>query len=139
MWTVSPESIDAIRSSEVPHEVLRKDTFVINDLYLVVPPTSISVQKEDLVYSWRTLRTKSTTKVPTGHGQQLVNVDLVFTNDQLLDMHRLIVEVRNSPYVFVENRYLRESIVPQWPLHQNMAFSVTAMNVVPWQVAATPG
>ena len=48
---------------------LRKEVFVINDIALLVPPTAISVQKEDLTFTWRTLRTRSSTKVPTGHGR----------------------------------------------------------------------
>lgn len=112
-------------------ETTRKNVFVINDVDLIIPPTSISVQKEDLTYSWKALRTKTTTKIPSGHGQIGVNVSCIFTHEQLLDLHRLIVQFRNSPYVYIENRYLRETIVPHWDITQNMAFVVNAVDVSP--------
>jgi hypothetical protein len=110
---------------------LRKETFVINDIALVVPPTSITVQKEDLTYSWRTLRTRTATKIPTGHGTVNAGVSIVFTNDHLVDLHRLVLQIRSSPFCYVENRYLRESICPEMPLSQNMAFCVDAVQLTP--------
>ena len=110
---------------------VRKQTFVINDIELQIPPSAISVQKEDLAYSWRTLRTKSATKLPTGHGLISVGFSLVFTNNQLMDMHRLILEMRNSPFLYIENKFLRQTIAPEWPLGKNMAFALEGVNVSP--------
>lgn len=110
---------------------LRKQTFIINDIPLVIPPTSISVQKEDLVYTWRTLRTRSATKIPTGHGNVSANVSIPFLNSQIVDLHRLVLQLRNSPFCYVENRYLREVICPEQPLSQNMAFAADAIQLSP--------
>ncbi len=106
-----------------------KDIFVINDIDLVVPPQHIAVQKEDLVYHWKTLRTKTSTKIPTGRGQVHIAVTIPFTERSMLSLHRLIVQFKHSPFCFIENRYLRESLVPHWPDHQNMAFTMTSLNV----------
>lgn len=114
-----------------PYKTTRKDTFIINDVYLVVPPSSISVQMEDLVYSTRALRTRTTTKQPSGQGQIAVSVNIVFPGEDLLDLHRLLVQFRASPYLYIENRYLRERIVPQWNLNQNMAFTLLAADLRP--------
>ena len=108
-----------------------QDVFVINDISLVVPPAQISVQKEDLTYKWKTLRTKTTTKIPTGHGKVVAHVTIVFPEDELLALHRLVVQFKHSPFCYIENRYIRESIVPGWPSFQNMAFTMTSINVTP--------
>ena len=113
------------------YETLRKDVFTINDIDLIIPPANINVQKEDLVYQWKTLRSKSSTKIPSGHGQIAVQLVSVFTGDQVFDLHRLIVEFRHSPFCFIENRFLRESIVPEWAKSQNMAYTMTSINVSP--------
>ena len=109
----------------------RKGNFQINDIDLFIPPTNISVRKEDLVWEWKTLRTRVSTKVPSGHGMIQVSVTIPFTSDTLLDLHRLIVEFKHSPFCWVENQYLRESIVPEWPIWQYMAFTMTSLNVMP--------
>lgn len=111
----------------------RKDVFVINDIDLIVPPTNIHVQKEDLIWQWRALRSKASTKIPSGQGQIAVTVNIPFTSSMILDMHRLIVEFRHSPFCYIENRFLRETIVPHWAQSQFMAFTMTGLSVAPMQ------
>lgn len=106
--------------------------FTINDIDLEVAPESISVQQEDLVYSWRTLRTKSSTKIPSGHGQNLVQVKIPFMDSDILAIHRLIIEFRQSPFCFIENLYLRQTLCSEWPLGQKMAFTMTSFDIVPY-------
>jgi hypothetical protein len=115
-----------------PESIGPQDIFVINDISLTIPPTSISVRKEDLTYQWRTLRTKSATKIPTGHGQVVVHVSIPFTSTQFLSLHRLITQFRHSPFCYIENRYIRESIVPGWGKQQNMAFTMTNIHLSPY-------
>ena len=114
-----------------PFESVRKNVFTINDVDLIIPPTSIGVQKEDLVYKWKTLRTRTSTKIPSGNGQIAVTVSCIFKKEQLLDLHRLLVEFRNSPFVYIENKYLRDTICPQWAATQNMAFIVNGVDLAP--------
>ncbi len=106
--------------------------FTINDIDLNIAPESISVQQEDLVYNWKTLRTKSSTKIPSGHGQTMVQVRIPFIDSDILALHRLIVEFRHSPFCFIENLYLRQTLCPEWPLGQKMAFTMTGLDVVPY-------
>ena len=103
--------------------------FKINDITLVVPPTQISIRKEDLAWQWKTLRSKVSTKVQSGQGMAQVSLNLVFTPPQLLELHRLIVQFKHSPFCWIENDFIREAIVPQWPLYQQMAFTMVAINV----------
>jgi len=113
------------------HQELEKNIFIINDLNLKIPPTNISIQKEDLVYQWKTLRSNASTKLPSGHGQIGIQVVIPFVGSQVLMMHRLVVELRNNPFCFIENRFIRESIVPDWPTGQNMAFTMTGLAIAP--------
>tara|TARA_Y100001973_G_scaffold64535_1_gene94270 strand:- start:11303 stop:23383 length:12081 start_codon:yes stop_codon:yes gene_type:complete len=106
-----------------------KHVFKINDVVFEIPPQNITVHKEDLVYQYKTLRTSSSTKIQSGHGVCHVSINAVFTPDLLLHLHRLIVQFRHSPFCYVENRFLRDSIVPTWPVFQNMAFTMTSLNV----------
>lgn len=108
-----------------------RNIFRINDIDLVIPPTQISVRKEDLAWSWKTLRTKSSTKIPSGHGMIQASITIYFTPDLLLDLHRLVVEFRQSPFCWVSNDFLRQTIVPHWDLWQALAFTMTSISVSP--------
>ena len=105
--------------------------FQINDVVLHIPPSQIGISKQDLVWSWSALRSKSSTKIPSGHGAIRISLDACFTSDLLLDLHRLIVEFSHSPFCWVENQWLRDSIVPHWPLHQQMALVLNGFAVQP--------
>lgn len=109
----------------------RNDVFVINDVDLIVPPTQITINQEDLLYTWKTLRTRASTKVATGLGQIRIHVSIPFTNAMILDLHRLIVEFRQSPFCYIKNQFIRESIVPDWPIYQQMACTLSSMEVMP--------
>lgn len=106
--------------------------FTINDIDLAIAPENISVQMEDLVYNWKTLRTKASTKTPSGHGQTLMQVRIPFMDSDILALHRLIVELRHSPFCYIENLYLRQTLCPDWPLTQKMAFTLTGLDIVPY-------
>ena len=105
------------------------EVFVINDVVLEIPPTAISIQNEDLVWQWKTLRTKSSTKIPSGRGMCQVTLNVVFTPTLLLHLHRLVVQFNHSPFCWIENRLLRESLAPHWPAFKNMAFTMTGLHI----------
>lgn len=106
-----------------------KSLFIINDIELVIPPTNIQVHKEDMYYNHKTLRTKHSTKVASGHGFCQVAINCIFTPDLLLHLHRLIVEIKCSPFIWVENMFIRQSIVPDWDLTRFMGFVVSSFHV----------
>lgn len=110
----------------------RTAVFTINDIDLRIAPESLSVQKEDLVYNWRTLRTSQSTKIPSGHGQALIQARIPFKDSDILSLHRLIVEFRHSPFCYIENLWLRQDLCPEWPLSQKMAFTLTGLDIVPY-------
>ena len=103
--------------------------FVINDIDLVVPPTQITVRKENLHWSWKTLRTNISTKIPSGSAITQVNLNIVFTPDLVLHLHRLVTQFKHSPFCTIKNKFLRHSICPDWPQWQEMAFTMNSINV----------
>lgn len=105
--------------------------FTINDIDLAIPPTQITINKEDMYWQWKTLRSQSSTKVPSGRGVCNVHLTIIFTPDLLLHLHRLIIQFKQSPFCYVENLFLRDSIVPHWPVWQLMAFTMVSLNIVP--------
>src|SRR5688572_6016474 len=114
-----------------PQDTVEPAVVAINDIDLQIPPTNISISREDLTYAYRTLRTKVATKIPTGHGRTIVQMTVPFTTGELLTMHRLVVELRNSPFCYIDNRFIRENVVPDWPYGQNMAFTLRSMSCRP--------
>ena len=121
--------MDTARQTIVSPVDVPKDTFVIGDISMSIAPSSIEIRKEDLVYQYRVLRSKVATKVPTGSGQVSIHLSIPFVVDQLLEFHRLVTEIRNSPFVYVDNRFVRENIVPDWPYAQQMAFTITGLSM----------
>ena len=84
--------------------------FQINDIDFIVPPTSISVYKEGLNYSVKSLRTKSSVKIASGNGIYHAQINLTIPPKELLALHRLICQVKNNPFVCVNNNFLKESL-----------------------------
>jgi hypothetical protein len=86
--------------------------FYINDVGLFVAPTSISIHKEGMTYSSKTLRTNTSVKFGSGNGIYHVQLSLVFPPDSLVQLHRIIVQIKNNPFVYIENDFIKSSIDP---------------------------
>lgn len=105
--------------------------FTINDVELLIDPIQISIFKEGLVYSWKTLRTKASSKVVNGNAIFHLKLNLIFTKSMFFEMHRLVCQIRNSPYVQIENELVIDSL--------NMAagstcfFTVNSLQLIPRQ------
>jgi len=98
----------------------------INDINFIVGASSIDIQKENLSYTFKVLREKSSTKLPTGNGAAVVTISIAIPREDIVNVHRLMVQVKRNPFIYIENKFIRHSIVPHWPLNQNMAFTLGA-------------
>ena len=105
------------------------NVFAINDLFFTVGASAIDVQQENLSYKFYTLRENTSTKLPSGHGSTLVSVSIAIPKEDILKLHRLTVQVRRNPIVYIENKFIRQKIVPHWSTTQNMAFTVLAFSI----------
>jgi hypothetical protein len=108
----------------------------INDVSFTVGPRSISVQKENLSYKFQVLRENGGTKTPSGHGMAVSHLSIPIPQQDLLKLHRLLIQIKRNPFVFAENRLLRQQMVPHWPLEQNMAWTVS--NAILQTTAGSP-
>lgn len=106
------------------------ENFSINDIELSIDPTQISVYKEGLNYSWKTLRTKASSKIINGNSIFHLKLQLVFTRSMILELHRLICQTRNSPYVQINNRFVSDS-VHSLNSSKPTFFSLNSMQIVP--------
>lgn len=95
---------------ETLKQLQNKCNFVINDIFLPIAPLSINIQKDNFNWGYKTLRTKTTTKLASGRGQILIQLKLLFTSEMILMLHRLIIQVRNNPFVYIDNQYIKDSI-----------------------------
>ena len=104
--------------------------FTLNDIELHVPPTAISVHKEGLEYSWKTLRSKVSTKIASGNGTYHVQVSITFPPDSLILLHRLIGEVRNNPFIAIKNAFIDASLSETHKIvNQINYFTLFGMNI----------
>jgi len=110
-----------------------KCNFVINDIFLPIAPLSINIQKDNFNWGYKTLRTKTTTKLASGRGQILIQLKLLFTSEMILMLHRLIIQVRNNPFVCIDNRYIKESIGGYD--NRNLHCTVTGLRISSYQPA----
>lgn len=88
----------------------KKCHFIINDIFMPIAPLSINIQKDHFNWGYKTLRTKTTTKLASGRSQILVQLKLLFSSEMILMLHRLIIQIRNNPFVYISNNYISESI-----------------------------
>ena len=96
--------------NNIPNLTRSKINFWINDIGLFVPPTSISVHKEGLNYSIKSLRTKSSVKIASGNGIYHIQLNLVFPPDSIIQLHRLICQVKNNPFLYIENDFIKDTL-----------------------------
>jgi hypothetical protein len=104
--------------------------FWINDIGLFVPPTSISMHKEGLNYSIKSLRTRVSTKVLSGNGIYHAQINLTFPPDGLVQLHRLICQIKNNPFVFIKNSWIQKTIDNTKSNGDVFYFTVMGLNII---------
>ena len=93
--------------------------FQINDIVLNIPPEQISCQRQSFNHQWQTLRTRASIKSKSGFSQWHIIINVHFSShysdstgrngiEQLRD---LVSQFRVTPFCYVENQHLRDSIL----------------------------
>lgn len=120
---------DAARFVSDINKISAESRFVINDVTLSVPPTAIRIDRNNVNYRWHTLRSKNPQKVKSGHGNIQVGLTIYFVGIKAIDegLRRLLVQLEHHPFVYVNNTYLRDNIIPG--SNRNMAFTVLDFTV----------
>lgn len=109
-------------------------TFVINDITLSVAPTKINIRRVALNNEWKALRTRSSIKAKSGHSNLTITLEAVFVGlDEINQKLRpLLAQFRLTPFCYVENQHLRNTVMGKDSDGMNMAMAlqgITASSV----------
>lgn len=97
--------------------------FQLNDIVLHIPPEFIRVDRKSYNNQWQTLRTRSSIKVKSGFSSIDISLTARFTDDYVIEegkktpvnglkkLRDLISQFRVTPFCFVENQFLRSSVL----------------------------
>jgi murein DD-endopeptidase MepM/ murein hydrolase activator NlpD len=115
--------------------------FQINDIELDIPPEQIQVARESVNSMWQTLRTRSSIKTKSGLSTINVSLNVKFTStitgfddkgkpiNGLSKLRDLVSQFRVTPFCYVENLFLRNSIL-DGASSPNMALALKQMQIV---------
>jgi hypothetical protein len=115
--------------------------FQINDIVLDIPPEQITVSRDSVNNMWQTLRTRSSIKVKSGFSMVNISLNVKFTDTITLDhdnqvvtngltkLRDLVSQFRVTPFCYVENQFLRNSILGGAD-SPNMALALKQLQIV---------
>jgi len=116
-------------------------SFQINDIILDIPPKNIRIDRRSFNHKWQTLRTRSSVKSKSGYSTLDIYVTAEFTDNPspgnkigdltngLSKLRNIISQIRVTPFCFIENQFLRKSILGSNNI-QNMAIAVKQIEIV---------
>lgn len=89
------------------------DNFVINDIGLEIPPTSIRINKVSNDYEWFTLRTRAPQKTKSGHSVARVTINIIFSDVNQINtkLRQIVAGLRATPFCAVYNDYLQNALL----------------------------
>lgn len=117
--------------------------FQINDIVLDIPPEQITVNRQSFNHKWQTIRTPSSIKNKSGFSMIDIILNVKFTNRPVQDdtgsinfsivngwdkLRALIAQFRVTPFAYVENQFIRNSILGGAP-RPNMALACKGISV----------
>jgi murein DD-endopeptidase MepM/ murein hydrolase activator NlpD len=93
----------------------QNSAFQINDVLLDIAPENISINHTAQVKQYSALRTRGTAKVrsPSSVVEVLVQTKFVGADQINKQLRPLLAQLRLTPFCFVENQFLRDSLVGQ--------------------------
>lgn len=94
--------------------VFGADAMILGHLLFKIPPLAIRIRKTNITYRWKPLRTKESIAVKSGNGDCWIEIDLAFVglNQINSSLAGLITLWKKVPFCFVENKYIRENMLP---------------------------
>lgn len=86
-------------------------SFILGHSKLYIPPTSITVLNKSTIRPVPTIRSRSSVKTMSGHGDVRVDIEIYFNdkkaiNDPNNGLRALIAQFKRTPFLPVENEYL---------------------------------
>lgn len=104
-----------IKQQSDSSEFHRTDFFAIGTVYLSIPPTQISVTEEKHNFRYKSLRSAAETITASGRSTTRVDLDIYFSglNDINNKLRPLIAQFKCTPFLPIENSYIRTVIDPE--------------------------
>lgn len=103
----------------------------INDIDLTkhVVPTNIHIERQSLNHHWQTLRSRNTAKVKSGYSTVQIRIDAAFVDpDGWSKLRRLVAQLRVTPFCYVENQLIRDSIL-EGDVRSSMVLALSNMHI----------
>lgn len=113
--TLSIATANTAREARTMFADLPSDTLIINHITLEnVPATAISIEIQEDIFIAETLRTSSPIVHPEGGTIETVTISLSFSegDEQSDTLRKLMASLLFCPYIFVENKRIREALFP---------------------------
>lgn len=109
---------------------MSSDRFIINDITLSIPPENIEIYEDYTNNVYTPLRTNKASVVKTGHGIMRIKVRSRFSGQQQLnDLHRLVVEFKYMPFAWIDNDLIRSQLKSKFK-HNTIDFEKDSLAVV---------
>ena len=86
-------------------------TLKLNDLTFTVPPDQIHIERKSYNNFWQTLRTRSSQKLRSGFSEIRVHIVIYLVEKDLPKLTDFVSQIRVTPFVYVDNQFLRNSIL----------------------------
>lgn len=105
--------------------------FQINDIILNIPPENISIDRSAQVRQYKPLRTRGSAKVrsPTAIVNVSVQAKFVGTEDINEQLRPLIAQFRLTPFCYIDNQYLSDSILGEDAAGQSLALALQNLTI----------
>lgn len=150
------EHLRSNRAEAFDSSILNEDalthSFWINDLLFLVPPEQISIDQDMSVFQWKSLRTNTTSKIPSGQSSTYIRVQTTLPSSRgiinvnycpgreyrtglrggLID---LILEFKNTPFCYIENAFIRSRL----GLDENYSMAAVLHQINVGTISGFPG
>lgn len=106
-------------------------TFIINDIELTISPENISIDRAAQVKQYQPIRTKGTAKVrsPSSNVSITVQAKFVGVDDINNKLRPLVAQFLLTPFCYVENQYIRDTMLGHDHSSENMALALQNLTI----------
>jgi hypothetical protein len=137
----------AVKSQFITYQISRlaesNDILQINDLVFSMPrrvaaPDLITIDRRMHHYKNDIMRTRSSQKLSLGRGEVQITFRLFFVGEKAINegLRRLLACFDATPFAFIENRFIRNSLVAD---NENALFETMAVSLLGITTRSQPG
>ena len=89
--------------------------FKIGTVSLVVPPSQIAISDVKNNFTYSTMRARGDITLQSGHTVKAIELDMIFHDLDTINnkLRPLLAQLKCTPFIPIENEYVRSAIIPQ--------------------------